>query len=57
MTKNTVLAILGVLMVATMVSADLLFFRHHITRRLFVNAGVILVFIFPYLTYLRRQDH
>jgi hypothetical protein len=31
-------------MVAVVVSADILFFRHHFTERLVANIGIVLVF-------------
>lgn len=43
------------LMVAVIVSLDVLFFRHHILGRFMVNVGIVLVFVAFYLTFLRRS--
>lgn len=45
MDKNIILVIILVLMVAIIVSVDLLFFRHKIWERLIVNIGIVLVFL------------
>ena len=41
-------------MVAIVVGADILFFRHHFWVRLIVNVGIVLVFVTFYLTFLNR---
>lgn len=41
------------LLVATIVSVDLLFFRHHFWGRLAVNIGIVLVFVVFYLRLLK----
>ena len=49
------LAVLYVLvMVAVVVGADVLFFRHHFWERLIVNIGIVLVFVAFYLRFLKR---
>jgi len=40
-----------VVMVATVVGVDLLFFRHHTWARLLVNIGIVLVFAAFYLRF------
>ncbi len=42
------------LMVATVVSVDVLFFRHHFLGRLLVNIGIVLVFVAFYVTFFKR---
>jgi membrane protein implicated in regulation of membrane protease activity len=41
-------------MVAIVVGADILFFRHHFWVRLIVNVGIVLVFVTFYLRFLNR---
>ena len=41
-------------MVAVVVGADILFFRHHFWLRLVVNVGIVLVFAVFYLRFLKR---
>jgi hypothetical protein len=41
-------------MVAVVVGADVLFFRHHFWARLIVNVGIVLVFVGFYLRFLKR---
>jgi hypothetical protein len=43
-----------VLMVATVVAVDMLFFRNRFWERLIVNVGLVLVFSAFYLRFLRR---
>jgi hypothetical protein len=43
-----------VLMVATVVAVDLLFFRNHFWERLTVNIGIVLVFVAFYFRFLKR---
>ncbi len=42
-----------VLMVATIVAVDFLFFRHRLWERLMVNIGIVLVFVAFYLRFLK----
>ena len=44
----------GVLMAATIVAVDLLFFRGRLWERLMVNIGIVLVFAAFYLRFLKR---
>jgi hypothetical protein len=41
-------------LVAAVVCADVLFFRHHFTERLIANIGIVLVFGVSYLWFARR---
>ena len=41
-------------LVAVVVGADILFFRHHFWVRLIVNVGIVLVFATFYLRFLKR---
>lgn len=41
-------------MVAVVVSVDVLFFRHHFWDRLMVNVGIVLVFAAFYFRFLKR---
>jgi len=41
-------------LVAVVVGADILFFRHHFWARLIANIGIVLVFAAFYLRFLRR---
>ena len=43
-----------VLMVATIVAVDFLFFRYRFWERLMVNIGMVLVFLACYLRFLKR---
>jgi hypothetical protein len=45
--------VIGVLMAATIVAVDLLFFRNHFWERLMVNTGIVLVFVAFYLRFLK----
>ncbi|HET9721837.1 MAG TPA: hypothetical protein VFP32_02295 [Candidatus Saccharimonadales bacterium] len=54
MEKNLVLVIFILLMVATIVVADIIFFRHRIWERLIVNIGIVLVFLAFYLRFLKH---
>lgn len=52
-------SIIGVLyvlaMVAAIVTADTLIFRHHFRERLMVNIGIVLVFVAFYLRFLKHR--
>jgi hypothetical protein len=41
-------------LVATVVCADVLFFRHHFWWRLLANVGIVLVFVTFYFRFLKR---
>lgn len=42
------------LMVVTIVTVDLLFFRNHFWERLIANIGIVLVFVAFYLRFFRQ---
>lgn len=42
-------------LVTVVVSADILFLRHHLWARLMVNVGIVLVFAAFYLRFLKRS--
>lgn len=54
MTKTMSLVLYVVALVAVVVSADVLFFRHLFWARLMVNIGIVLVFAAFYLRFLKR---
>jgi hypothetical protein len=41
-------------LVAVVVGADVLFFKHHFWERLIVNVGIVLVFVAFYFRFLKR---
>jgi type IV secretory pathway VirB2 component (pilin) len=43
-------------LVAAVVCADVLFFRHHFTERLIANAGIVLVFGASYLWFAKPRS-
>lgn len=49
-----VVAVVIVLLVAVVVSVDLLFFRNQFWERLIVNVGIVLVFAAFYLRFLKH---
>jgi hypothetical protein len=54
MTKSIVSVLYVVMMIAVVVSADLLFFKHRFWERLMVNIGIVLVFAAFYFRFLRN---
>jgi hypothetical protein len=54
MTTRVWLVLYGVAMIAVVVGADLLFFRHHFWERLIANIGIVMVFVAFYLRFLKR---
>ena len=42
-------------MVAVVVGADVLFFRHHFWERLIANVGIVLVFVAFYFRFLKHS--
>jgi membrane protein implicated in regulation of membrane protease activity len=42
-------------LVAVVVGADILFFRHHFWARLTANVGIVVVFAAFYLRFLKRR--
>lgn len=53
MHRNLANVIFIVLLVASVVIVDVVFFRRHIWARLIVNIGIVLVFIAFYLRFLK----
>jgi hypothetical protein len=41
-------------LVAVVVGADVLFFRHHFWERLMANVGIVAVFVAFYMRFLKR---
>jgi uncharacterized membrane protein YfcA len=52
--RQAVVVLYVLAMVAVVVGADILFFRHHFWLRLIVNVGIVLVFAAFYLRFLKR---
>jgi hypothetical protein len=55
MRSHTTIAPYVVLMAAVIVAIDVLFFKHRFWERLTVNAGIVLVFVGFYFTFLKRR--
>jgi hypothetical protein len=54
MTRNMSVVLYVVVMIAVVVSVDLLFFRNRFWERLMVNIGIVLVFGAFYLRFLKH---
>ncbi len=54
MTRNILVLLYIVALIAVVVGVDLLFFRHRFWERLIVNIGVVLVFAAFYLRFLKN---
>jgi len=54
MNSSYVTAVFIVLMVAIVISVDILFFRNIFWERLAVNVGIVLIFIAFYLKFLKH---
>lgn len=54
MEKNLTIVIFILLMVATIVAVDILFFRHRFLARLIANIAIVLIFITSYFAFLNR---
>jgi hypothetical protein len=54
MTINMSLVLYILVLIAVVVSVDLLFFRHLFWERLIVNIGIVLVFAAFYLRFLKN---
>ena len=52
--KNISVGLYIVVLIATIVSVDLLFFRHHFWERLIANIGIVLVFAAFYFRFLKK---
>ena len=55
MGRNSVLLFYVVVMVACVVTADFLFFRHLLLERLVANIMIVAMFAVAYLIFLRRN--
>ena len=53
MTRNMSVVLYIVVLIAVVVSVDLLFFRNHFWERLIVNIGIVLAFAAFYLRFLK----
>jgi hypothetical protein len=54
MTKNMFVVLYVVVLIAVVVSVDLLFFKNRFWERLMVNIGIVLVFAAFYLGFLKN---
>jgi hypothetical protein len=54
MPRNISVVLYVLALIAVIVGADLLFFRHQFWPRLMMNVGVVLVFAASYLRFLRN---
>ncbi len=54
MPRNTYVVLYIVLLIAVVVSVDLLFFKNRFWERLIVNIGIVLVFAAFYLRFLKN---
>ena len=55
MTRNMSVVLYVVVLIAVIVSVDLLFFKDRFWERLMVNIGIVLVFAAFYLRFLKKQ--
>jgi len=55
MTRNMSVVLYILVMIAVVVSVDLLFFKNRFWERLMVNIGIVLVFAAFYLRFLKNQ--
>jgi Mn2+/Fe2+ NRAMP family transporter len=54
MRRNTYVVPYVLVLIAVIVSVDILFFRHRFLERLIVNIGIVLVFAVFYLRFLKK---
>jgi cytochrome c oxidase subunit IV len=54
MSSRTATALYIILMIAVIVTVDVLFFRHHFWERLAANVGIVLLCIAFYFRFLRN---
>jgi hypothetical protein len=52
--RKAAVALYLLAMVAVVVGADVLFFRHQVWERLIANVGIVLVFVAFYFRFLKR---
>jgi uncharacterized membrane protein YfcA len=55
MNRRAAVVLYVLALVAVVVGADVLFFRHHFVERLIANVGIVLVFVAFYLGFLKRR--
>lgn len=55
MTKNLSVVLYIVIMIAVIVSVDLLFFKNQFWQRLIANIGIVLVFAVLYFLFLKNR--
>ncbi|MBV8529394.1 MAG: hypothetical protein JOZ75_13875 [Candidatus Dormibacteraeota bacterium] len=55
MSKNAFVAIYVVLLIAAVVSVDVLFFRDRFRERLLANIGIVIVFVAVYFLAIRNR--
>jgi len=54
MTRNVLVVLYVVALIAVVVGVDVLFFRHRIWERLIANIGIVLVFAAFYFRFLKN---
>ena len=54
MPKNIYVVVFVLIMIAVVVSVDLLFFKNRFWERLLANIGIVLVFVAFYLRFLKN---
>ena len=54
MPRNTYVVLYILVLIAVVVSVDILFFKHQFWERLIVNIGIVLVFAAFYLRFLKK---
>ena len=55
MIKSIFGVLYGLVMIAIIISVDLLFFKHRFWERLMVNVGIVLMFAAFYLRFLKNH--
>lgn len=55
MTRSVARVLYVVVMIAVIVSMDVLFLRHHAERRLIANIGIVVVFAGFYWRFLKKR--
>lgn len=55
MDKTVLLVIFGLLMVASIITVDVLFLRRRFLARLVSNIGIVLVFVALYFIFVKRS--
>jgi hypothetical protein len=55
MTGNLFRVLFIVVLIAVIVSVDVLFLRHHVVQRLIVNIGIVVVFAIVYFVFFKKS--